>query len=196
MFKDRFLLITVAFAFSVLSTTFAIYAIEHIPSLKVASGESLRNFYYLFSMFIQFIALCLGAVYFLKNKNHDVAKITNQKRNELLNFLVKDLKSVREKLNTFFDKKFVTDQELKTYKSSLVEEFSTISAFIESSETIFCFEEKSHNTVIAPSSIIQNSHLFQMSSLDELKKHDTDFLKSEFSTSIMTACKSCWSQIK
>ena len=196
MFKDRLLLITIALIFSIMANTLTIYSIIHIPTLKMADGDSLKTFSTLFSLLIQLLALGLGAIYFLKNKKHDVVKITNQKRNELLNYLVKDLKSVRDKLNIFFDKKFANDQELKTFKTAIVEEFSTISAFVESSETIFCFEDKSIRALIAPSSIIQTSHLFQLSSLSELNNYDMDFLKSEFSTSIMSACKACWSQIK
>lgn len=193
---DKAFLFIVAFIFSIAANILTIYAIENVSVFTSNNSGLLRNIYYIFSMFFQLIAISLGAYYFFKNKAHDQTKLDTEKRNNLLNHLVQEYKTTQTLLNRFFYLDFNSDQELKKFKDSTVEHFSLISTFVEANENLFIFNDNDMKYLLTPSSVIQTNNSFSLASIKELKKHDLSFLKSEFSTSIMLAYKTCWNYIQ
>lgn len=172
-----------------------LYSLENISSITNSTSDFIRNFYYCFSMGMQILALGLGAFYFFTNADNDKNKVLTSKKNELLNYLVNELKGIRETLERFFDQDFIDDRELRKYKELIVETFSIITIYIESNENIFKFSTEDLENLLEPSSKIQNNHLFTINKVSDFKVHDTSLLKSEMLSAFTNAYKSCWKGI-
>lgn len=177
-------------------TLSSIYILQVIPTANLQNPENTKTLFSVISLGVQGLALMLGLTYFIKNLNYDKQKNSRHHRNELLETLAKEYKDIREFTKPFFYADFKTDDDLKKFKDSVTELFTTITVFVENSETIFDFKEKEYSKLFTPSSILQTNQLFSLRSVEELKKHDLSAFKSQFSSSLVSALGVCWSGLK
>ena len=173
-----------------------LFILQGISTSTYSSPEFIKNLGSICTIGIQFLALLMGAAYFISNIKYDQEKVLRAKRNELLIALVKEYKDIRKHLNAFFYLDISNDDDLKKFKDATVEYFATIALFIENSEKVFIFTDDEYSKLLAPSSVIETSILFSLQSVADLKKHDMNILRSQFASSYNAALSTCWSGLR
>ena len=162
---------------------------------SLLSSITIQKIHYIISIMFHFVTAGLAIWFFKSKMSEEQKKISIEKRNFLLNNLIKQYKNARNSLEKFFCHNFESDEDLKKYRFLIVEEFTTISSFIESIENIIVFDEKEIKKLIKPNHILNKNNLFASKEpLATLRnsKSELSQLRSEVSQSIIDAYRVCW----